>query len=217
MPPFDAGAATAHNGHAIPTRPAAVMSDVSRALRRLRLVRGMKQAHLAELLGVTQVTVSRWERGACRVAPGHEARLRRLLEAPLDPSADAALKRLVTGSPRPVHLICDLSHRLLAASPARAAEWDAPASAFLGRPLLPYAAPAILEAEARLAELGWYDRAEPSVVVAHGGNGRADLRIAPGRTLWERIVLADGTVARLVTTLPADSPTAADGGTPRLS
>lgn len=33
------------------------------ALRQMRLLRGIKQAHFAQLMDVSQATVSRWERG----------------------------------------------------------------------------------------------------------------------------------------------------------
>ena len=38
--------------------------EQGRALRRLRLLKGIKQSHLAELLGVDQASISRWERGS---------------------------------------------------------------------------------------------------------------------------------------------------------
>src|SRR6202171_1067878 len=95
------------------------MNEFGRALRRWRRVRGVKQSHAAELFGVTQATLSRWERGHHRLPDAAARKLSRLLAAPLDSAADAGLRRLVESSALPVHLICDLSHRLLAASPAR--------------------------------------------------------------------------------------------------
>jgi transcriptional regulator with XRE-family HTH domain len=40
-----------------------------KALKRMRQVRGIKQVHLAELMGVTQSTISRWERGTLPLSP----------------------------------------------------------------------------------------------------------------------------------------------------
>src|SRR4051812_24713143 len=85
-------------------------------LRLVRRLRGVKQAHAAELLGVTQSTVSRIERGELKPAGALRNRLLDLVVARLHPSRDAALRHLVEGSASPVHLVCDLT---LAASGPR--------------------------------------------------------------------------------------------------
>jgi transcriptional regulator with XRE-family HTH domain len=175
------------------------VNDSGPRIRRLRLVRGMKQAHLAELLGVGQTTVSRWERGLLPLPARRLAALERLL-APA-PAQDAALKRLVESSTAKVHLICDRTHRLLAASHPRRGEWRADPGEFLGKSLLPYASVEILAAEAALGELGWHHDRVASLVVDTGANGDPVLPIRPGRVLWERIMLAEGMAGRLVTTL----------------
>lgn len=175
--------------------------DQGRWLRRMRLLRQMKQSHLAELMGVDQATVSRWERGILVLADHQWLAARQLLTGPFDSSRDAALKRLVESSLHKVHLVCDQTHRLLAASRPRQAEWRAGVSAFLGRSLLVYASPEILAADAALDELGWHDGQMSSLEVATGSNSDPDIPILPGRMLWERIVLSDGSPARLVTTI----------------
>ncbi|MBB6253498.1 helix-turn-helix domain-containing protein [Nitrospirillum iridis] len=177
---------------------------IGRDLRRLRRVRGLKQGHVADLLGVTQATVSRWERGLAWPDEAHTALIARLLsQGPTQatPGQDSALKHLVRRSRDPVHLICDRSHRLLAASPAREAEWTVSASTVLGRPLLSYATPQILAAESGLADAGWYDRPDGVLDLETETNHRPDLLIRRSRMRWERILLEDGTAGRLVTTL----------------
>ncbi|WP_431017293.1 helix-turn-helix domain-containing protein [Bradyrhizobium pachyrhizi] len=177
------------------------MGDEGRGLRRMRLLRQMKQSHLAELMGVDQATVSRWERGILDLSETQWISARRLLMGPFEPAQDAALKRLVESSTRKVHLVCDLTHRLLAASAPRQAEWRTGLSEFLGKSLRVYASPEILAADTALNDLGWYDGQLSSLEVHTGPNSDTDLVILPGRMLWERIMLADGAPARLVTTI----------------
>jgi transcriptional regulator with XRE-family HTH domain len=133
------------------------MNEFGRALRRWRRLRGVKQSHAAELFGVTQATLSRWERGHHRLPDDAVHRLTRLLAAPLDTAGDAGLRRLIESSALPVHLICDLTHRLLAVSPARLADWTADAAELRGTSLWRFATDEIQQAESRLGDVGWYD------------------------------------------------------------
>lgn len=95
------------------------MTITGAGIRRMRLLRSMKQEHLAELLGVNQATVSRWERDQLALSSEQAVKLERIFAAPRHAAVDAALKRLVEDSVRPVHLICDRTHRLLSASRPR--------------------------------------------------------------------------------------------------
>lgn len=175
------------------------MNEFGRALRRWRRLRGVKQSHAAELFGVTQATLSRWERGHHRLPDGAAERLSHLLAAPVDSAADAGLRRLVESSALSVHLICDLSHRLLAASPSRYAEWRIGAAELRGQSLWRFASDEIRSAESRLGELGWYDDRVAHLSFWTGANASPQVTINPGTLIWERLPLSDGTLARLVT------------------
>ena len=168
-------------------------------LRRLRRLAGMKQSHLADLMGVTQPTVSRWENGSLPLTIEQTRTLQTIFAARPDPAQDAALKRLIETSTSPVHLICDRTHRLLAASPVRAADWRVDLSDYLGKSLLVYASTEILAAEASLDDLGWHDGGPGSLAFDTGANGDPDIPIRPGPMLWERLRLSDGSAGRLVT------------------
>ena len=175
--------------------------DAGGQLRRLRLLRGMKQQHVADLLDVTQATISRWERGELVPSSRQFAALMQHLRwAPL-PAQDAVLKRLVESSATHVHLICDRTHRLLAASVPRRSEWRIDVTELVGRSLLSYASREILLAESTLAARGWFEDALRSLTVDTGPNQDAERPIRHGRMIWERIALADGSAARLVTTV----------------
>jgi transcriptional regulator with XRE-family HTH domain len=171
------------------------------ALRRFRRLNMVKQSAVAERLGVSQGCVSRWESGAHRPEAAQRDRIVQLIAASAGNDQDAGLKRLVEGSRRPVHLICDSTHRLLAASRSRAASWRTDLSELIGRSLWPFASAEIEAAEAGLFESGWFERPWQNLELRTGSNGRSDVPVPPGRMLWETLPLADGRVGRLTTTI----------------
>jgi transcriptional regulator with XRE-family HTH domain len=174
---------------------------VGRTLRALRLRYDVKQAHLAELMRVSQTTVSRWERGQLPLSDARLDAIQRLLAKSSTPTLDGAIKRLVESSTLRVHIICDRTHRLLAASRPRWAQWCSDSADLLGRSLLCFASPQIIEAEQALANSGWYDGHLAALTIDTGPNFDPHVPIRSGRVLWERLFLTDGTAARLVTTI----------------
>lgn len=172
------------------------------ALRRWRVLRRVKQSHAAELFGVTQSTISRWESGVQAMDPAAHQQLEQFLAARLDAAADQALARLVRESQRPVHLVCDLTHRLLACSPPRAAQFSSPLVDLLGRSLWRFATPEIFSAELALDASGWREcHAPPALEFVTGSNDSLLVPIRQSLCRWTRIPLSDGTAARLVETL----------------
>ena len=174
--------------------------DLGRSLRVWRTLRRMKQSHAAELLSVSQATVSRWEAGHQKPTHPEREALRALMAARLEGAADHALGRLVRHTARETHLICDLTHRLLAASPARERRWRMSASELLGTSMWRFHTEAIARAEAALPELGWYGEAPREVEVLTGANDSAEVPIRRSRCRWTRLRLSDGSYARLVET-----------------
>ena len=178
-----------------------------RAVRRTRLLSGIKQSHLAELLGVGQASVSKWESGLHVPAPDMLEALARFVATPPQNPSDTILKRLVEQSSRQMHLVCDTTHRLFAASPPRRARWRL--SERSGVPMWPFATPEIRRAEEKLATIGWTERPNAAVFFKTGGSDHPVVSIEASTILWERLPLADHGFARLVTTLgPAEVPSA---------
>jgi transcriptional regulator with XRE-family HTH domain len=174
---------------------------VGRALRRFRRLNSVKQGHLAELLAVSQATVSRWESGAQEPDETHRQRITAMIAARVDHGGDAVLKRLVTTSTLPVHLVCDATHRLLAASPSRAAIWNIDLETYLDTSLWRFASPEIAMAEDGLADSGWFERPYQRTCFRTGANDSAEVPVQPGLLQWETIPLSDGRIGRLATTI----------------
>lgn len=175
--------------------------QLGRSLQRWRTLRRIKQQHAADLLRVSQATISRWENGQLAPDPDEQWRLRELMQARLDSAADRELARLVSHSQAAVHLVCDHTHRLLALSPAREAQCGVPRSTLIGHSLWPYASPEIVAAEARLADWDWYSPAAPALEIRTGANHCTEISILPSLFRWVRFQLSDGSFARLVETL----------------
>ncbi|WP_343611448.1 helix-turn-helix transcriptional regulator [Novosphingobium sp.] len=175
--------------------------SLGRALRRFRRLHAIKQTHLAEMLGVSQGSVSRWESGTHQPDPAQHDRLLDLMAARADAVGDAALKRLIATSTARVHLVCDVTHRLLAVSPARAASWGGDVGAYMDRSLWRFATPEIVEAQEGLATQGWFERPFGTKRFRTSANGSNTISIQPGIMMWESLPLADGRVGRLTTAL----------------
>lgn len=178
---------------------------IGRSLCRFRRLQGIKQSHLAERLGVSQGSVSRWESGTHTPDPAMQARIEDLIAAGADSRGDAALKRLIATSPLRIHLVCDATHRLLSVSPARARAWRADVGCHIGTSLWRYASPEIIAAEDGLIEKGWFERPFQRLRFHTGPNGSNTIIISAGLMEWESIPLADGRIGRLTTALPSDA------------
>jgi transcriptional regulator with XRE-family HTH domain len=187
-----------------------VVQDKGRAwpmaqlLRRYRTVRGIKQAHLAQLVRVSQSTISKWESGAAVPSEDQRDQVMQLLAVQPSTVADTWLARLVETSRDRVHAICDLTHQLLVASPARYQEWCREPSEMFHRPLLDDAPDDIIEAERRLIQREHRMPFDEPLLITTAGQAGGRYRVIPGQVLWERLQLTDGTWVRLVTSVGAD-------------
>jgi transcriptional regulator with XRE-family HTH domain len=174
---------------------------IGQALRRFRRLNGIKQGDVAERLSVSQGSVSRWESGTQEPDPIHSRRIADIVAASATGAGDAAIKRLVSTSSLPVHLVCDATHRLLAVSPARAASWNVDVALYLGSSLWPFATEEIVAAEQGLAASGWFERPCQSLRFETRGNVSDKIPVAAGIVQWETIPLSDGRIGRLTTTI----------------
>jgi transcriptional regulator with XRE-family HTH domain len=177
---------------------------MAQLLRRYRTVRGIKQAHLAQLVRVSQSTISKWESGAAVPSADQHGQVIELLAAQPSAVANTWLARLVETSRDRVHAICDLTHKLLVASPTRYQEWCREPSEMFHRPLLDDVVGGIVEAERRLIQCEHSMPFDEPVVITTAGQTGGRYRVIPGLVLWERLQLTDGAWVRLVTSVGAD-------------
>lgn len=198
-------ARVSHRDHTVRTLriflPMIMLPHFGSRLRRIRRLRGLKQAYIAELAGVVQTTVSRWEAG--EIQPDERVATDILLAISRSSANDRALRTLVENATITAHLVTDADHRLLAASPGRIAEWQRDPVDLIGSSLWRFATEPIAAAETSLESIGWWEDPVPSPVeVMTGTRDGHDLRILPSRMTWERVYLTDGTPARLCISAP---------------
>ncbi len=170
-------------------------------LRTWRVLNRMKQEHAAELLGISQPSVSRIEKGLLLPSADERAAIVDLLAARLTSAADHELVHLVDSSTVSVHVVCDLTHRLLVASPARRREFRVPYADLLGRSLWRFATTEFETLEQKMPELGWFDGTAPALRVDTQGRDWREVVIPRGTFKYVRFRLANGSHVRLIETL----------------
>ncbi|WP_297586369.1 helix-turn-helix transcriptional regulator [Roseibium sp.] len=175
------------------------------SLRRWRVLNRIKQEALARDLGVSQSRVSRWESGQMQPSGAHRLAITQLLRVRPETAADRALLDLVTQASSPVHLVCDLTHRLLAVSTARTEHWHVPVSELMDRPLWRFASDSIRTIEHQLGDHGWFEPLGPDIVYETERAEFAELTIPKSRIRISRLPLSDGRFARLVRDEPSPS------------
>ena len=165
--------------------PTAPDPEFGRRLRQWRRESEIKQARLADIVGVTQATVSRWEKGLQTPAPLQIDLLHQMMTRNRNFRLDQAIK--------------DRSHRLLCASAPREQEWQRSSGDLLGTSLWRFATPEIAQAEKSLHDMGWHeDQADHLSFETSGRNG-PPMPIVDKFILWERFFLSDGRAVRLTT------------------
>ncbi len=105
-------------------------------LKMLRMQHGLKQSVVAEMLGVSQVTVSRWENGHCQPDLGTRRSLRDLLWK-LGYKAELDIKHLMK-SPIVNRVIFSLDETIIAISELQARKMDRDISNVVGKNLKKY-------------------------------------------------------------------------------
>ncbi len=184
--------------HSMTIETAVLQSSLGPSLRRWRILNRVKQQALAEDLGVSQSRISRWESGHSEPDAFARRKITQLLRARPETASDRALLDLVTGASNPVHLVCDLTHRLLAASPMRTRFWHVPVSDLMDRPLWRFASESIRSVEHELGDRGWYEPLGPDILYRTERADFAELTIPESQIRISRLALSDGRFARLV-------------------
>ncbi len=188
------------------TEAAVLQSSLGPSLRRWRVLNRVKQQVLARDLGVSQSKISRWESGQAQPEGADLLKVLKLLRARPETAADRALLDLVEHSAIPVHLVCDLTHRLLAMSAAREREWRVPVSEFLSRPLWRFATEGIRTMEHQLPDRGWYEPDGPDICYRTERADFPEMTIPDSWVRISRLPLSDGSFARLVREEPLHRP-----------
>lgn len=153
----------------------------------------MKQATLAELVGVDQATVSRWERGRQSPDLGMQQRLRDLMRR-IDPREEVLLKHWINASVG-FTVLCD-DHRIIrAASPSYCQIHGVSPAEVLGLSTIPAFTAELEQVLWKVVERGFFEGDVASVTIAERVNALSGReRNIPGLSVWTPIPLSDGQI-----------------------
>lgn len=160
-------------------------------IRRLRQSNGWKQTTFAEMIGVDQATVSRWERGLQTPEPSMRKRLVELMRRRV-PELDRLQMISVEASPN-LAIAFDRDFRVLAASEAAAALFGTTPGALVGEPLHDRSAPDLAWARERAEECGLW-RGEVAAMRFVAGLSGADGTPRYARVAWTPVFVTSGDV-----------------------
>ncbi len=166
-------------------------------LRRFRRLRALKQAALAEIVGVDQATVSRWESGRQNPDLGMQQRLRDLLRR-IEPREEILLKHWINASVG-YTVLCDEDRIIRAASPSYCSIHGLSPAEVLGLSTVPVFTAELEQALWLAVDRGFFEGDVASVTVVGRTNALSGReRGIPGISVWTPVPLSDGqTLARI--------------------
>lgn len=171
--------------------------DWGAQLRRFRRSRALKQSALAEMIGVDQATVSRWETGRQSPDLGMQRRLRGLMRR-MEPREEALLKHWINASVG-YTVLCDQDRIVRAASPSYCKIHGVSAAAVLGASTVPVFTAELERALWQTVDEGFFEGDVASVTVVSRVNALSGRdRGVAGISVWTPVPLSDGQILRRV-------------------
>lgn len=159
------------------------------SIRRLRQANGWKQAALAELMGVDQATVSRWERGLQIPEVTMRRKLVELMRSRL-PELDRLQLVSIQASPNPA-MAFDHGLRVLAASAQAAAMHDLTPAEMVGESLSNRLSPDLVQA-LELAERHGLWRGDVAAMHFFAKFAAPDCQPRCAQVVWTPVIVAGG-------------------------
>lgn len=173
------------------------LADWGAQLRRFRRLRALKQAALAEMVGVDQATISRWESGRQSPDLAMQQRLRDLMRR-IEPREEVLLKHWINTSVG-YTVLCDEDRIIRAASPSYCNIHGLSPTEVLGLSTIPSFTAELERALWLAVDRGFFEGEVASVTVVGRNNALSGQpRDVPGMSVWTPVPLADGRVLRRV-------------------
>ena len=173
------------------------LADWGAQLRRFRRLRALKQVALAEMIGVDQATISRWESGRQSPDLAMQQRLRDLMRR-IEPGEEVLLKHWINASVG-YTVLCDEDRIIRAASPSYCSIHGLSAADVLGQSTIPSFTAELEQALWLTVDRGFFEGEVASVTVVGRTNALSgNPRDIPGMSVWTPVPLTDGRVLRRV-------------------